>query len=487
MSAPPHRLRTGTSIPAVDTACRVHNRIGRLDHPLPVRDRGLGRRRQVDPRRTAAARLQGDPRRPARAGAAHVRRARLRARRLRLRPADRRPARRARAGHHDRRRVPLLLDRRALVHPRRLPRTRAVHAQHGHRRHHRRCRHRARRRAQGRARADPAPPRRRRAAARAARHRRGEQDRPDRLLGRCVRRRRRAGPRGRGAARHPGSACPARVGARGRQHRRALGAHPLVRRTRAAPAPRVASPADEPCLDTLLRRYSTTGSSSRCACPVQLVLRPQGGLAPELAADPDEAERLRDYRAVAGRISSGIVRVGDRVEIFPSGIADHRHRRPGRRHRGRRGRRARSRCRSSSPTTSTPHAAPSWSRRARFRSAAARSTPSSSSSTHGRSPRAAACSSSTAPPTVQAIVAADRVALRPRHAHARAGRRRSRRTTSAACACASPADLPIEPYETSRHGGSFLVIHPSDGATLAAGIARGLQQRRAHHPTEMPT
>ncbi len=34
------------------------------------------------------------------------------------------------------------------------------------------------------------------------------------------------------------------------------------------------------------------------------------------------------------------------------------------------------------------------------------------------------------------------------------------------------ADLPIEPYAASRHGGSFLVIHPADGATLAAGISR---------------
>ena len=34
------------------------------------------------------------------------------------------------------------------------------------------------------------------------------------------------------------------------------------------------------------------------------------------------------------------------------------------------------------------------------------------------------------------------------------------------------ADLPLEPYASSRHGGSFLVIHPSDGATLAAGIVR---------------
>ena len=34
------------------------------------------------------------------------------------------------------------------------------------------------------------------------------------------------------------------------------------------------------------------------------------------------------------------------------------------------------------------------------------------------------------------------------------------------------ADLPLEPYASSRHGGSFLVIHPSDGATLAAVIVR---------------
>ena len=44
-------------------------------------------------------------------------------RRGRARPgaADRRPARRARAGHHDRRRLPLLRDGKAAVHHRRLP------------------------------------------------------------------------------------------------------------------------------------------------------------------------------------------------------------------------------------------------------------------------------------------------------------------------------------------------------------------------------
>ena len=51
-------------------------------------------------------------------------------------------------------------------------------------------------------------------------------------------------------------------------------------------------------------------------------------------------------------------------------------------------------------------------------------------------------------------------------------RRRSRPTTSAACGCAWRPTCPLEPYRASRHGGSFLVIHPSDGATLAAGIVR---------------
>jgi len=31
------------------------------------------------------------------------------------------------------------------------------------------------------------------------------------------------------------------------------------------------------------------------------------------------------------------------------------------------------------------------------------------------------------------------------------------------------SDLPLEPYARSREGGSLLLIHPADGATLAAG------------------
>ena len=36
------------------------------------------------------------------------------------------------------------------------------------------------------------------------------------------------------------------------------------------------------------------------------------------------------------------------------------------------------------------------------------------------------------------------------------------------------ADLPLEPYAQSREGGSLVLIHPADGATLAAAtVARG--------------
>ena len=74
----------------------------------------------------------------------------------RLRPAHRRPARRARTGHHHRRRLPLLLHPAPQIHHRRHAGPRAVHAQHGHRRIHRGCRHHSRRRAQGHPRPDRA-------------------------------------------------------------------------------------------------------------------------------------------------------------------------------------------------------------------------------------------------------------------------------------------------------------------------------------------
>ncbi|MCL2516716.1 MAG: GTP-binding protein, partial [Microbacteriaceae bacterium] len=48
--------------------------------------------------------------------------------------------------------------------------------------------------------------------------------------------------------------------------------------------------------------------------PVQTVIRPQGALAPGL--DPED---FRDYRALAGQVSSGSVRVGDAVTVLPGG------------------------------------------------------------------------------------------------------------------------------------------------------------------------
>ena len=157
----------------------------------------------------------------------------------RPRAAHRRPARRARAGHHDRRRLPLLRDARAQVHHRRHARARAVHAQHGHGRLDGRPRARPRRRPQGRGRAE----RRHAFIASLLRHpahrRVREQDGPRRL--------------GRGALRRassrssppspPRSTCadlhlhPDQRAAR-RQRRRALRAHALVPGPDAAAPPR---------------------------------------------------------------------------------------------------------------------------------------------------------------------------------------------------------------------------------------------------------
>ena len=75
---------------------------------------------------------------------------------------------------------------------------------------------------------------------------------------------------------------------------------------------------DGPALLELLESLPTADQAEATAqelrLPVQLVLRPQGALAPELAADD-----YRDYRSAAGRIASGSVSVGDRVTVHPGG------------------------------------------------------------------------------------------------------------------------------------------------------------------------
>ena len=145
----------------------------------PARHLRLGRRRQVDADRPPALRHEAGVRRPdgARRGDERAPRRRLR----QPRAPHRRAARRARAGDHDRRRLPRLRHAEAPLPARRRPRARPVHAQHGHGRLDRGRRSRAGRRAQGRHRADAAPHADRVAARGPAPRLRGQQDGSRRL------------------------------------------------------------------------------------------------------------------------------------------------------------------------------------------------------------------------------------------------------------------------------------------------------------------
>lgn len=53
--------------------------------------------------------------------------------------------------------------------------------------------------------------------------------------------------------------------------------------------------------------------------PVQLVIRPQGALAPDAVAAGLDVEAFRDYRAYAGQITEGSVKVGDQVSVLTPG------------------------------------------------------------------------------------------------------------------------------------------------------------------------
>jgi sulfate adenylyltransferase subunit 1 len=53
--------------------------------------------------------------------------------------------------------------------------------------------------------------------------------------------------------------------------------------------------------------------------PVQLVIRPQGALAPDAIAGGLDVERYRDYRAYAGQITEGSVKLGDTVSVLTPG------------------------------------------------------------------------------------------------------------------------------------------------------------------------
>lgn len=55
--------------------------------------------------------------------------------------------------------------------------------------------------------------------------------------------------------------------------------------------------------------------------PVQLVIRPQGALAPDAVAAGLDVEAYRDYRAYAGQITEGSVKVGEKVSVLTPGQA----------------------------------------------------------------------------------------------------------------------------------------------------------------------
>ncbi|MDQ1082050.1 MULTISPECIES: sulfate adenylyltransferase subunit 1 [Microbacterium] len=231
---------------------------------------------------------------------------------------------------------------------------------------------------------------------------------------------------------------------------------------------------DGPALLELLETLPSADEAARdgepLRLPVQSVIRPQGGLSPELAADPEAAATLRDYRAVAGRISAGSVRVGDEVEVSGSGV-----------------RTVVRGIRVAGVPAESAVAPQSVSLELADDVDAARGAVIATSGTLPAPRREAdvelfqldarpltpgarvLVKHGTA--TVQAIVASidsryDLDAL----THVDADRLETNDIGRARLRLA--ADLPLEPYRDSRHEGSFLVIHPSDGATLAAGIVR---------------
>ena len=140
-------------------------------------------------------------------------------------------------------------------------------------------------------------------------------------------------------------------------------------------------------------------------------------------------ERFRDYRAFAGRIASGTVRVGDRVQVFPGGATT---------------------------TVTGIDAGP--------RELDAASAPQSVSLRQGARVLVKSGTS-----TVQALVSdivgrrdLDTLALEPAAALEvnDIGQVRVRLAS----------ELPVEEYSSHRRAGAFLVIDPQSGYTLAAGI-----------------
>ncbi|WP_217184918.1 sulfate adenylyltransferase subunit 1 [Streptomyces sp. AC495_CC817] len=222
-------------------------------------------------------------------------------------------------------------------------------------------------------------------------------------------------------------------------------------------------------LETLPTAVDADETASAFRLPVQLVLRPQGGLSPEI--DAEDAERYRDFRGFAGRISAGSVRIGDAVEVFPgghtttvtgihvAGVEAHA---------------------ATAPQSVTLTLADELDAARGAVIAAAGAAP------QGRrealvelfqlDPRPVMPGSKVlvkhGTATVQALVAevVDRRDLETL-AHEDAGSLAVNEIGRVRLRLA--AELPLEPYETSRDGGSLVLIHPADGATLAAATVVG--------------
>ncbi|MFD5226053.1 sulfate adenylyltransferase subunit 1 [Microbacterium sp. NPDC058342] len=215
-------------------------------------------------------------------------------------------------------------------------------------------------------------------------------------------------------------------------------------------------------------------AASDLRLPVQLVLRPQGGLSPDIPAG--EAERLRDFRGFAGRVAAGRVAVGDRVQVLPGGQRT---------------------------AVTGVHVAGADAGAAAARQSATVTLADEIDAARG----ALIVAEGTAPEllrevdvelfqldrrpttpgtrvlvkhgtaTVQAVIA-ELISRRdletlghvdlgqddaPALAENEIGRVRLRLASA----------LPLEPYARSREGGSLLLIHPADGATLAAATVVG--------------
>ncbi|MGO4383189.1 sulfate adenylyltransferase subunit 1 [Specibacter sp. RAF43] len=202
--------------------------------------------------------------------------------------------------------------------------------------------------------------------------------------------------------------------------------------------------------------------------PVQLVIRPQGALAPGLALADDAGASFRDYRAYAGQVSSGAVTVGDAITVLPAGRTasvvgiDFAGR-----------------------SLETAVAPQSVSLRLSEEIDIARGDVIAASGTFGRVSQdlsAELCWLSSTPlregskvsikhgsKTVQGLVRAVTGKLDPEtFAQAPASSLGLNDIGSAQIRLASP--LPLEPYARHRRTGAFLVIDPQDGNTLAAGL-----------------